>query len=146
MRATIGATKYVIALIISKWTFTVSYKSSHCAADTFQRLRLKLWCSGSISAEKDEKFLTVKLKAENFVWVDDMTSRKGGKSFRKFDLSADRIGVGDGCAAAYAKGIKFLYRPDWMQWNQFLLQIYRHRKKAAHTEPRYKAAAHGWSI
>lgn len=28
MRATIGATKYVIALIISKWTFTVSYKST----------------------------------------------------------------------------------------------------------------------
>ena len=69
------------------------------------------------------------------------------RKFQPFHPSEGRSeGQTDGAyAAVRMRKVSNLFGHDWMQWNQFLWQIYRHRRNREQTKPRSKgsAAAHG---
>lgn len=145
--ATIGATKYVIALIISKWTFMVSY---NLTTMPYKSLLSKCIQHSSGCDYNFEISCAVMLLGLNILWPNWKENQKlkwvdTKRVERKFQEIWSVRAELRRRMEAYGKGIKFSFLSchDWMQWNQFLLQIYRHRKN---THRRSVKTAHGTNI
>lgn len=159
--ATIGATKYVIALIISKWTFTVSYQFNHfCRCEfsmnkriwKFQWSWLKLGCFSLTPSPKEKgmkKFLTVKLK--NKIWsrnfIRGMDAEEGGRKWQEIWSVRKRAGrERDVCGKHMEKVSNFYITLIGCNEINFYCKFIDTAKTRHLTEGRKSSTAHGWNI